>query len=126
MDSFVLMDFEDGTKEIIGCFYEVYRTLGCGFLEKVYENAMKVEFSRLGIGFASQVPIEVVYKEKVIGDYIADFIVGDVVVEIKAKGELNGIDEAQLLNYLKGTGKRVGLLFNFGGEKPEFRRKIFG
>ena len=65
------MNFDDGTEKIIGCFYEVYRTLGSGFLEKVYENAMKVEFSKMGVGFASQVPIEICYKEKVVGDYIA-------------------------------------------------------
>ncbi len=120
------MRCEKTTEKIIGCFYEVYRTLGCGFLEKVYENAMKVEFARLGISFESQVPIEVMYKGKAVGDYFADFVVGDVVVEVKAKADLNGVDEAQLLNYLKGTGKKVGLLFNFGGKKPEFRRKVFG
>jgi len=120
------MEFEDGTKDIIGAYYEVYNIVGSGFLEKVYENAMKIELSRLGIEFESQVAIEVCYKEKIVGDYIADFIVGDVVVEIKAKVNLNGVDEAQLLNYLKGTGKRIGLLFNFGGEKPEFKRLVFG
>ena len=121
------MECEELTEKIIGVFYEVYRTLGCGFLEKVYENAMKVEFARLGIGFSNQTPIRVLYKEKVVGDYFADFIVEDeVVVEVKAKWDLNGVDEAQLLNYFKGTGKRVGLLFNFGGKKPEFRRKVFG
>ncbi len=120
------MEFDDGTKDIIGAYYEVYNVVGAGFLEKVYENAMKVEFSSLGIGFGSQVPIEVCYKSKVVGDYVADFIVGNVVVEIKAKSNLNGVDEAQLLNYLRGTGKRVGLIFNFGGAKPEFKRLVFG
>lgn len=118
------MEFDDGTNEIIGVFYEVYNVLGSGFLEKVYENAMKVEFARLGIGFECQKVIEVEYKGEIVGSYVADFVVGDVVVEIKAKVGLDSYDDAQLLNYLKGTGKRVGLLFNFG-KKAEFKRMVF-
>jgi GxxExxY protein len=117
---------EDITEKIIGVFYEVYRTLGPGFLEKVYENAMALEFTRQGINFGKQVPIEVRYKGEIAGDYIADFIVEDkVVVEIKAKKDLDSFDDAQLLNYLKGTGKSVGLLFNFG-KKADFKRRVFG
>ena len=113
------------TEKIIGVFYEVYRTLGYGFLEKVYENAMRIEFESLGINVRFQCPIKVYYKEKIAGDYVADFIVDNkVIVEIKAKKELSSADEAQLLNYLKGTGKKVGLLFNFG-RKAEFKRRIF-
>jgi len=120
------MEYEEISKKIIGAFYEVYRTLGVGFLEKVYGNALAVEFERLGLSFRSQYPIKVCYKDEIVGDYFADFIVDDkIVVEIKAKEKLCSIDEAQLLNYLKATGKKVGLLFNFGGDKPEFKRRIF-
>jgi GxxExxY protein len=120
------MKFGDGTEEIIGVFYEVYNVIGPGFLEKVYENGMAIEFRRRGVSFGQQVKVDVCYKGESAGDYFADFVVGDVVVEIKAKRCLDGVDEAQLLNYLKGTGKRVGLLLNFGGEKPEFKRMVFG
>ncbi len=120
------MEFGDGTKDIIGVFYEVYNTLGFGFLERVYEEAMAIKFRKRGIEFDRQVGIEVLYKEEKSGEYVADFIVGDVVVEIKAKKSLDRIDEAQLINYLKGTGKKIGLLFNFGGEEPDFKRRVFG
>jgi len=120
------MEFNDGTKEIIGFFYEVHNNLWFGFLEVVYEEAMALEFRRRGIRFGRQVGIDVLYKGEKCRGYVADFVVGDVVVEVKAKKSLNGVDEAQLINYLKATGKKIGLLMNFGGEKPEFKRKVFG
>ena len=116
----------DLTEEIIGCFYRVYNTLGSGFLENVYENALAVEFRKLGLKFGKQAGISVVYEGEEIGDYIADFIVeGKVVVEIKAKSCLCGVDEAQLINYLKATGVQVGLLINFG-EEIEIKRRVYG
>ena len=100
---------EEITKRVIGVFYEVYRTLGAGFLEKVYEEAMATEFQKRGISFDKQVKIGICYKGENVGDYIADFLIeGEVIVEIKAKKELCGFDEAQLINYLKGTGKKIG------------------
>ncbi|NPE27014.1 GxxExxY protein [Methanococcoides sp. SA1] len=121
------MEFEDLTGEIIGCFHGVYHTLGCGFLEKVYENALGFEFEHKGIVFDKQVPIKIGYRGRIAGDYFADFIVEDkVIVEVKAKSCLDGVDEMQLLNYLKGSGLRVGLLVNFGGKKLEFRRMVLG
>ncbi len=120
------MEFNDGTKEIIGCFFEVYNSLGFGFLEIVYEEALAIEFRRRGMKFGRQVKIDVLYKGEKCRDYVADFLIGDVVVEVKAKDCLGRRDEAQVLNYLKGTGKRVGLLINFGGDEPEFKRLVFG
>ena len=115
------MEYEKLTGEIISAFYEVYRILGCGFLEKVYENALGFEFEDRKLIFGKQVLIKIGYKDRIAGDYFADFMIEDkVIVEVKAKGELNGIDEMQLLNYLKGTGKKVGLLVNFGAKKLEF------
>jgi GxxExxY protein len=113
------------TEKIIKIFYRVYNKLGYGFLEKVYENAMKIEFRRDGIPAVFQSPIKVVYEDETIGEYYADILVDErVIVEIKAARRLMDENEAQLLNYLKATDIEVGLLFNFG-PRPEFKRKVF-
>ena len=119
------MKYGDLTEKIIGCFYRVYNTLGYGFLEKVYENALAIEFEKEGLKFGKQVGIEVLYDEKIVGTYVADFIVeGKVVVEVKALVGFGGTEKAQLLNYLKATGIEVGLLLNFG-KKADFERMLF-
>ncbi len=113
------------TEKIIKIFYKVYNKLGYGFLEKVYENAMMLEFKREGIPAASQFAIKVFYEGKIIGEYFADILAADkVIVEIKAARALVLENEAQLLNYLKATDIEVGLLLNFG-PKPEIKRKVF-
>ncbi len=113
------------TEKIIKVFYRVYNKLGYGFLEKVYENAMKIELRKEGISAVSQSPIKVFYEDEVIGEYIADIVVENkVIVEIKASKILVENMEAQLLNYLKATDTEVGLLLNFGSQ-PEVRRKAF-
>ncbi|HJO47468.1 MAG TPA: GxxExxY protein [Candidatus Scalindua sp.] len=113
------------TEKIIKIFYKVYNNLGYGFLEKVYENAMMIEFKRIGIPVVSQSAIKVVYESEVIGEYFADILVDNkVIVEIKAAKSLAVENEAQLLNYLKATDIEVGLLLNFG-PKPDFKRKVF-
>ncbi len=117
------MEVDDITERVIGVFYRVYNKLGSGFLEKAYENAMAIEFRRLGIVFEKQAPVSVFYDGEVVADYVADFIVDERIVEIKAKGELNSVDEAQLINYLRATGKKVGLLLNFG-PKAEVKRRV--
>jgi len=113
------------TEKIINIFYRVYNKLGYGFLEKIYENAMMIEFKREGILAISQSPIKVFYDGEVIGEYYADILVDNkVIVEIKASKRLVEENEAQLLNYLKATDIEVGLLLNFGTE-PEVKRKAF-
>ena len=113
------------TEKIIKIFYKVYNTLGYGFLEKIYENAMMIEFKRENIPAVPQYAIKVVYQNEVVGEYFADILVdGKVIVEIKAARNLGLDNEAQLLNYLKATDKEVGLLLNFG-PKPEIKRKVF-
>jgi len=113
------------TEKIINIFYRVYNKLGYGFLEKVYENAMMIEFKRKGILAISQSPIKVFYDGEVIGEYYADILVDNkVIIEIKAAKRLVEENEAQLLNYLKATDIEVGLLLNFGTE-PEVKRKAF-
>jgi len=113
------------TEKIIGVAYKVYNTLGYGFLEKVYENALIVELKKQGLGIKQQDPIKVHYEGEIIGDYVADLIVEDkVIVEVKAVKKLNSVQETQLVNYLKATGNEVGLLINFGN-KIGIKRKIF-
>jgi GxxExxY protein len=119
------MQHQELTEEIIKTFYKVYNTLGYGFLEKVYENAMMVELRKANIPAESQVPINVLYEEEVVGQYFADILVDQkAIVEIKATKNLIIDHEAQLLNYLKGTDIEVGFLLNFG-PKPEIKRKVF-
>ena len=117
--------YKELTQKIIKIFYRVYNNLGYGFLEKVYENAMMIEFKKEGIFAVAQFAIKVFYGGEVIGEYYADIVVDNkVIVEIKAAKHLVEENEAQLLNYLKATDIEVGLLLNFG-TKPEFKRKAF-
>jgi GxxExxY protein len=113
------------TNKIISAYFKVYNTLGYGFLEKVYENAMAVELRKEGLKCLQQQNIKVHYDGIVVGHYFADLLVEDVVlVELKAATALCEEHEAQLINYLKATNIEVGLLLNFG-KKPGFKRKIF-
>jgi len=113
------------SEKIIRIFYKVYNELGYGFLEKVYENAMMIDFRREGGSAVSQSAIKVYYEGEIVGEYFADILVDDkIIVEIKAAKNLALEHEAQLLNYLKATNIEVGLLLNFG-PKPEIKRKTF-
>lgn len=115
----------DITEQILKAFYTVYNELGYGFLEKVYENALAIELKELGLVVVQQAPIQVSFREQIVGEYFADLIVEDkVIVELKAAQALVDVNKAQLLNYLKATRYEVGLLLNFG-PKPEHRRKIY-
>jgi len=119
------IQYKELTEKIIKIFYKVYNKLGYGFLEKVYENAMIIEFRREKVPAISQSSIKVFYENKIVGEYFADILVDDkVIVEIKAARTLALEHEAQLLNYLKATDFEVGLLLNFG-PKPEIKRKVF-
>ncbi len=119
------LKYKELTEKIIKIFYKVYNKLGYGFLEKVYENAMLIEFGKEGIPITSQAPIKVIYENEIIGEYFADILVDNkVIVEIKAAKNLAIENEAQLLNYLKATNVEVGLLLNFG-PKPEIKRKVY-
>lgn len=113
------------TEQIINAFYSVYNTLGYGFLEKVYENAMFLELQDMGISVVRQSPISVSYQGQEVGQYFADLLVEDsVIVELKATEAICKEHEYQLINYLKATRIEVGLLLNFG-TKPQVKRKIF-
>ena len=119
------MDINEITYQIRGAVFEVNRILGSGFLEKVYEKALLVELHRRGLKAEHQVPITVKYKDEVVGEYFFDIAVEQqVIIELKAVEQLAGIHEAQLLNYMKATGYKVGLLVNFTHPKAEIKRFI--
>jgi len=116
---------KDLTAKIIEIFYKVYNKLGYGFLEKIYENAMMIEFKKAAISAEAQVPIKVLYDSLIVGEYFTDILVEDkVIIEIKASKAISKENENQLINYLKATGIKVGLLLNFG-PKPELKRRVF-
>jgi GxxExxY protein len=115
--------YEDLTYRIIGAAMEVHKTLGPGFLESVYEEAMTVEFGLQNIRFQRQVTIDVYYKGRNIKQFIADYVVdGSIIVELKAIKRPTEIEVAQVVNYLKASNIKIGLLFNFGGRSLEHKR----
>lgn len=117
---------KDITEQVIGAAFEVHRVLGYGFLERVYQRAMQVELELRGISSAREREIQVFYKSVDVGNYKADLFVSElVIVELKVSKIYNSEDEAQLINELKATGIRVGLLINFGRTKVEFQRLVF-
>jgi len=114
------------TKGIIGAAFEVHRIPGYGFLEKVYEAALSRELRSRGHRVVNQAEIAVSYKGEPVGAYYADLLVDDAVIcEVKALDKLTPAHEAQLLNYLKATGTKVGLLLNFGPQRVEVKRMVF-
>ena len=109
---------------IIGCAYRVHNTLGSGFLEKVYENALKIEMEKVGLNVRAQTPINVTYEGRIVGEFFADLLVEDrFILELKAVQHLLPEHEVQLVNYLTATGLDTGLLLNFG-KNVEVRRKF--
>jgi len=115
----------DLSERILGAAFKVHNTLGVGFLEKVYENALVHELRRERIPVEQQKPIQVRYDGTVVGEYQADLIVDvRILVECKAVSHFGPVHEAQLLNYLRATGIRVGLLLNFGRPKLQYRRLV--
>lgn len=119
------MKLNDITYKINGAVFEVNRVLGAGFLEKVYERALLIELREQGLKAEGQVPLNVHYKGHVIGEYVVDILVEDVVIlELKAVSRLEKIHEAQLLNYLKATELNVGLLINFKYPRAEIKRFV--
>jgi len=117
--------FEEITHKIIGAAFNVYKELCYGFLEKVYENSLLIELRLKGLKAENQQPIRIFYKGETVGDYIADILVEEkVIVELKAEKEYNPKHEAQLINYLRATKLKVGLLINFGSNKCKPKRIV--
>jgi GxxExxY protein len=114
------------TKQIIGCAYRVSNTLGCGFLEKVYENALIVELGRAGLGFQRQHPVSVFYDEHKVGEFAIDLLVEErVVVELKATRCFDDVHSAQCMNYLRASKLKMCLLINFGTPRVQIKRIVF-
>jgi GxxExxY protein len=114
------------SSRVIGAAFEVHNELGYGFLEKVYQRAMQVELIKRGSSAELESSSKVLYKNAVVGEYYADLLVdGCVIVEIKVARSYNPENEAQVLNELKATGMRVGMLVNFGRERVEYKRMVF-
>jgi len=119
------MEHAELTRRIIGCAYTVFNRMGYGYLESVYEKCMLIELAKAGLNAAAQTPITVTYDEQVVGQFVADILVeGTIIVELKSARELALAHEVQLVNYLKSTGKPVGLLLNFGPDGVEVKRKV--
>lgn len=120
------MDVNEVTEVIIGAAITVSNTLGVGFLEKVYENALAHELRKTGLTARQQCPIQARYDGVIVGDYVADILVADsAVVELKAAKTIDKIHEAQLLNYLRASGIKVGLILNFGTPHLGIKRMVY-
>jgi len=124
-DQITELILKDLTFQIIAAVYEVHNVLGSGFLENVYGKALVKELTLRGLKAEPQKEIIVKYKNEEVGCYYADILVNDdVILELKAVDNLSKVHEAQLLNYLKATEKRIGLLINFGKQRVEYKRLV--
>ena len=118
------MEKEELTHRVIGCAYQVYNSLGFGFLESVYRRAMVIEIGISGMLVKEESPLRVYYRDQIVGDFFGDLVVEDeLIVELKSVERLAKAHEAQLVNYLVATGIDIGLLINFGPTGVEVKRK---
>ena len=117
--------YKELSYRIIGIAMEVHKILGGGFLEKVYENSMMLLFEENNLNAKNQVKIDVFFKNKVVGDYVADILVDDkIILELKTVEKISDIHRAQLFNYLKATNKKLGIIINFKNQKLEYERIV--
>lgn len=124
-DEHRLNDLNLISERIIGCAFTVSNTLGAGFLEKVYQNALVIELLNEGLEVEKEKAITIIYKGTIVGEYFADILVNrEIIIETKAVQSLNEIHQAQLLNYLKATKLPLGLLINFGTPKVQIKRML--
>lgn len=118
------MKKEDITHKIIGCAYTVFNALGFGFLESVYKKAMVIELSNQNLAVVEEEPLKVYYEGKVVGEFFVDlFVENEIIVELKSVENLSKVHEVQLVNYLNGLKREIGLLINFGPTGIEVKRK---
>ena len=118
--------YKDLSYKVVGCIYQVYNTIGSGFKELIYHNALKIEFKDKNIEFEPQPQLPITYKSKKIGVYVPDFVIEDrIILELKSVDCMPKVFESQLYNYLKGTKYKLGYIVNFGGSKIDIRRRIY-
>ena len=117
--------FPELSRRIMAAAFNVLNTLGCGFLEKVYENAMVVEMRDQDLSSVVQVPFDVKYRDETVGTYVADIVVEDsVLLELKVAQKIDSVHRAQVMNYLKASGLKLGIILNFAKPKLEFERIV--
>ncbi len=118
--------YKDDAYKIIGACMSVHRELGCGFLEAVYAEALEMEWQLKGIPYQREVPLNIEYKGQPLKkSYVADYICyNKIIIELKAINQLESVHEAQVLNYLKATGFKLGLLVNFGEQSLKYKRIV--
>jgi len=117
--------FRELSYEIVGAAIQVWKALGYGFLEKVYENALAIELRKRDVSFEQQCPTKVYYDGTIVGDYVADILIdGKIILELKSAKTIDDAHVAQTLNYLKATRMRLGLILNFGPDKVESKRVV--
>ena len=118
------MEKEDITQKVIGAAYRVFNTLGFGFLESVYKKGMAIELTKSSLKVEEEKPLKVYYDNEIVGDFYIDLLVeNEIVIELKSIESLNKVHEVQLVNYLNGMKKEIGLLINFGPNGVEVKRK---
>jgi GxxExxY protein len=121
-----LLLYSELTEQILGVYYDVYNEIGHGFLESVYANCMAIALTEARLDVQRELPIPVWFRTQQVGQFRADLLVNQrVLLELKAVQALDRSHEAQILNYLRATELEVGLILNFGGTKPQFRRLVF-
>lgn len=117
---------EDLTEIVIGVCFEVINELGAGFLESVYQKALVIALAQKGLTVEEQVPLKVKFRDQIVGDFYADILInGKLILELKSVKSISSEHGAQLLNYLKASGIKVGLIINFGRTRLEWKRLVF-
>ena len=117
--------YKDLSYKIIDLAFEVHNELGCGFLEKVYENALMILLEREGIPAKQQAPADVYFQDKVVGQYFTDILVDDkLILELKTVDAIGNVHKAQILNYLRAKGLKLGLILNFAKPRFEYKRLV--
>lgn len=117
--------YKELTAKIIQAFFEVHNTLGPGYLESIYQNALKIELERIGLQCMTERVVEIFYRNKKVGEHRIDLVVnGKVIIELKAVSGFHPVHQAQVISYLKATGLRVALLVNFGKDKVVYKRFV--
>ena len=125
MDEIKNIVYKDLSYKIIELALEVHNELGCGFLEEVYENALMILFEREGVLARQQAPADVYFQHRVVGQYVADILVDNkIILELKTVDTIADIHKAQVLNYLRATGMKLGLILNFAKPRFEYKRLV--